>query len=187
MNYTSVSHCPPGCRRKWSNPRNPWGLIRTELHRKKSKQWAALKNNLQSPRSSSTNRTDRLNVCPSKKNSYILSQWAQVLICSVKLRNRSFLLEKSKGALVCANSYSTLFDSMDCSSPGSSVYVILQARIRERVAIATANRRTMSSNLKPKDFPDSPVVKTSPSKAGGVGLIPGWGAKNMLRGQKTTT
>ena len=88
---------------------------------------------------------------------------------------------------MCANSYSTLFDSMDCSSPGSSVYVILQARIRERVAIATANRRIMSSNLKPKDFPDSPVVKTSPSKAGGVGLIPGGGAKNMLRGQKTTT
>ena len=28
-----------------------------------------------------------------------------------------------------------------------------------------------------RDFPESPVVKTSPSKAGGVGLIPGWGAK----------
>ena len=28
-----------------------------------------------------------------------------------------------------------------------------------------------------RDFPDSPVVKTLPSNAGGVGSIPGWGAK----------
>ena len=28
-----------------------------------------------------------------------------------------------------------------------------------------------------KGFPDSPVVKTSPSKAGGVSLIPGQGIK----------
>ena len=27
------------------------------------------------------------------------------------------------------------------------------------------------------DFPGSQVVKTLPSKAGGTGLIPGWGAK----------
>ena len=27
------------------------------------------------------------------------------------------------------------------------------------------------------DFPGGPVVKTSPSNAGGVGSIPGWGAK----------
>ena len=27
------------------------------------------------------------------------------------------------------------------------------------------------------DFPGTPVVKTSSSIAGGVGLIPGWGAK----------
>ena len=27
------------------------------------------------------------------------------------------------------------------------------------------------------DFPGSPVLKTSPSNAGGAGLIPGWGAK----------
>ena len=93
-------------------------------------------------------------------------------------------------AMVCAKSLQScliLCSSMDCSLPGSSVYVILQARILEWVAIATTNRRIMSSNLKPKDFPGSPVVKTSPSKAGGVGVIPGWGAKNMLRGQKTTT
>ena len=29
----------------------------------------------------------------------------------------------------------------------------------------------------PWDFPGSPVVKTSPSNAGGVGSIPGWAAK----------
>ena len=28
-----------------------------------------------------------------------------------------------------------------------------------------------------KDFPGSPVLGTSPSNAGGVGLILGWGAK----------
>ena len=28
-----------------------------------------------------------------------------------------------------------------------------------------------------RDFPGSPMVKTLPSNAGGVGLIPGWGAK----------
>ena len=35
------------------------------------------------------------------------------------------------------------------------------------------------SHSKPplRDLPGSPVVKTSPSSAEGVGLIPGWGAK----------
>ena len=28
-----------------------------------------------------------------------------------------------------------------------------------------------------RDFPGGPVVKTSPSNAGGAGLIPGWGVK----------
>ena len=28
-----------------------------------------------------------------------------------------------------------------------------------------------------RDFPGGPVVKTSPSNAGGVGSIPGWGAR----------
>ena len=27
------------------------------------------------------------------------------------------------------------------------------------------------------DFPGGPVVKTSPSNAGGAGSVPGWGAK----------
>ena len=30
---------------------------------------------------------------------------------------------------------------------------------------------------KKRDFPGSPVVKTSPSNAGGVDVIPGWGAE----------
>ena len=35
------------------------------------------------------------------------------------------------------------------------------------------------SHSKPplRDFPGSPVVKTSPSSAEGVGSLPGWGAK----------
>ena len=38
------------------------------------------------------------------------------------------------------------------------------------------------------DFPGSPVVKISPAKAGGMGLIPGQGVKiYMPRGQKTKT
>ena len=32
-------------------------------------------------------------------------------------------------------------------------------------------------NLEEGDFPGGPVIKTSPSNAGGVGWIPGWGAK----------
>ena len=36
-----------------------------------------------------------------------------------------------------------------------------------------------------RDFPPGPVVKTSPSNAGGVGSIPGWGAKiPMPQGKK---
>ena len=31
--------------------------------------------------------------------------------------------------------------------------------------------------VKIRDFPGGPVVKTSPSNAGGAGSIPGWGAK----------
>ena len=33
------------------------------------------------------------------------------------------------------------------------------------------------------DFPGGPVVKTSPSNAGGTGLIPSWGAKIPLASQ----
>ena len=41
----------------------------------------------------------------------------------------------------------------------------------------------------PGDFPGGPVVEALPSSAGGVGLIPGWGAKDptCITGQKTKT
>ena len=35
----------------------------------------------------------------------------------------------------------------------------------------------MKQETDKEDFPGSPVVKTSPSNAGGAGSIPGWGAK----------
>ena len=39
-----------------------------------------------------------------------------------------------------------------------------------------------------RDFPGDPVVKILPSNAGGVGLIPHWGAKiHMPESQKTKT
>ena len=38
-------------------------------------------------------------------------------------------------------------------------------------------REKKKQNLAPEDFPDGPVVKTSPSNASGAGLISGWGAK----------
>ena len=40
-----------------------------------------------------------------------------------------------------------------------------------------------------RDFPGGPVVKTSPSNAGGAGSIPGWGAKipHALRPKKQNT
>ena len=38
-------------------------------------------------------------------------------------------------------------------------------------------RKSGSLKLYPRDFPGGPVVKTSPSNAGGAGSIPGRGAK----------
>ena len=35
----------------------------------------------------------------------------------------------------------------------------------------------MRRNTHDRDFPGGPVVKTLPSSAGGVGLIPDWGTK----------
>ena len=50
--------------------------------------------------------------------------------------------------LVCAQSCLTLCDPMDCSSPGSSVHRIFQARILEWVAISSpGNFLTQGSNL----------------------------------------
>ena len=35
----------------------------------------------------------------------------------------------------------------------------------------------VTERLNSRDFPGGPVVKTQSSRAGGLGLIPGWGAK----------
>ena len=39
----------------------------------------------------------------------------------------------------------------------------------------------MSETLQVGDFPSSPVVKTPPSNAGGVGLIPGQGCGQKIK------
>ena len=44
---------------------------------------------------------------------------------------------------MCAQSYPTLCNTMDCSSPGSSVHGIFQARILEWVAISSSNSEIM--------------------------------------------
>ena len=44
----------------------------------------------------------------------------------------------------------------------------------------------IKSELNSRDFHGGPVFKTSPSSAGGTGLIPDWGAK-IHHSQKTNT
>ena len=44
---------------------------------------------------------------------------------------------------MCAQSCPTLCNTMDCSSPGSSVHGIFQARILEWVAISSSNSEIM--------------------------------------------
>ena len=52
------------------------------------------------------------------------------------LKKPKFSFFKNGEMCVCAQSYLTLCDTMDCSLPGSSVHGILQARILEWVAIS---------------------------------------------------
>ena len=56
-------------------------------------------------------------------------------ICVFLLKCYMFLLKRVYVCISCSVA-STLSNSMDCSSPGSSVHGILQVRILERVAIA---------------------------------------------------
>ena len=63
-------------------------------------------------------------------------------------------LSKVKRYSVCAQLCPTLFDLMDCSPPGSSVYEISQARILEWVAIPS-----------PKDVPNPGMEPTLPALA----------------------
>ena len=100
----------------------------------------------------------------------------------------------------------TLYDPMDCSSPGSSVYGILQPRILEWVAIPFSrgssqprdwtqdshtagrfftswaireanNKLLMKLNLFWGDSRTGPVVKSLPSNATDLGLISGQGPR----------
>lgn len=52
----------------------------------------------------------------------------------------------------------------------------------EEEALETALElwRTLKTPLCPGDAPGSPEVKTSPSNAGDVGLIPVWGARSHM-------
>ena len=56
--------------------------------------------------------------------------------------------------VLIAQSYPTLYDPMDCSSPGSSVHGISQARILEWVAISFSRGPSQ-----PKDGPGSPALQ----------------------------
>ena len=47
----------------------------------------------------------------------------------------------------------------------------------ESRSIGSRKEKTKGQECKSWDFPGGPVVKTSPSNAGSVGLIPGQGAK----------
>ena len=62
------------------------------------------------------------------------------------------MLNKGEVKVLVAQLCPTLCDSLDCSQPGSSVQVILQARILEWVAIPFSG-----------DLPDSGIEPTSPS------------------------
>ena len=54
----------------------------------------------------------------------------------VQFLGLSFLLDERKVKVLDAQSFPTLLDPKDCSPPGSSVHVILQARTLEWVAIS---------------------------------------------------
>ena len=71
------------------------------------------------------------------------------------------VISESEVALLCP----TLHDPMDCSPPGSAAHGIFQTRVLEWGA------------MKSWGLPGGPVVRNPSSKAGNLGLIPGWGAK----------
>ena len=70
----------------------------------------------------------------------------------------------------------TLCDSRDCSTPGFSVPHRLPDEFAQTHAHWVSNAIQPSCPLL-RDFPGGPVVKTSPSNAGGAGLIPDQEAK----------
>ena len=68
------------------------------------------------------------------------------------LAGRFFTTERPKVKVLVAQLCLTLCDPMDCSSPGSSVHGIFQARILEWAAISFSRESSQSSYL-----PMSPV------------------------------
>ena len=57
------------------------------------------------------------------------------MICYNLILSLTFVTSAKTLSMLCAKSYPTLCDPMDCISSGSSVHEILQARILEWVAI----------------------------------------------------
>jgi len=54
--------------------------------------------------------------------------------------------------------------------------MLLLMQLETRTTIVRKVFNTLKSNCS-QDFPGGPIVKTSPSSAGGLGLISGWGAE----------
>ena len=73
-------------------------------------------------------------VVPSSQTTWVKPGLTKVLPCSACDFLSSPVLACSWHASVLSQSCPTLWDPMDCSSPGSSVHEILQARILEWVA-----------------------------------------------------
>ena len=66
-------------------------------------------------------------------------QWiCFILVSYILWKNKKNLKEVHIFACMCAQSYPTLGNLMDCSPPGSSVHGILQARILEWVAVSSS-------------------------------------------------
>ena len=54
-----------------------------------------------------------------------------------------------------------------------------QTQLGNRMTIMVLSRQLVMLRVLGRDFPGSPVVKTSPFNAGDVGSIPGWGTKSL--------
>ena len=73
-------------------------------------------------------------ICPRSDRKYLLQCWGwvfwfQILCFSWQLSLGCLSFKKNNESKSVSHSYPTLWDSTDCSPPGSSVFGILQARI----------------------------------------------------------
>ena len=73
---------------------------------------------------------------------------------------------------MCAQSYLTLCDPMECSPPGSSVHGILQARILEWVAFPFPGD-LLNPGIKPMSLPSEPPGKPKNTGMGSLSLLQG--------------